>query len=688
MILAYAVGAFVLFALSGVPSAFMPKAPVPGQRIATGSMVAGALSGLNACRMLLLPGASPVSGRSNGFVDTGFFPWQAAGDSLVGMDALSAFFLVPIFVVASLGSVYGLTYWNAGTRPGSARKLQFFWGTISAGMVLLVIARDARAFILGWELMALSAFFLVTTEDEKTESRRAGLVYLIATHFSTLTLFCLFAYWRSVTGSFTLEAIPAGAVGGAASSVLFLLALVGFGLKSGIMPLHFWLPAAHANAPSHVSALLSGVLLKMGVYGLLRICLLLPDPPLIWGGLILLSGAVSGLAGVLFALGQHDLKRLLAYHSVENIGIIFMGLGMAMMGRSAGRPSWVVLGMAACLLHVWNHSLFKSLLFLAAGSVLHATGTRRIDALGGLSKRMPWTAAFFLVGAVAICGLPPLNGFISELFVYLGLVGAFAGSGFSQALSTSAPSIAASALAVPALAMIGALALACFVKAYGSVFLGLPRTALADSASEASFEMLAPMALLSAACVSIGLFPAFVGPVLDRAIASGFPGYQGGSLPALGTFLHLGTVGIVSAILLSGISASLVVLFIWSKRRKEVPTWDCGYYLPTSRMQYTASSFAQGLVGIFAWLLHPKQHGARVAGVFPAPSAMSSHIGDLVLDGMLFPFLRKAELRTRWIHRFQQGLVQNYILYILVFLALCFCTLIPFGEIAKLLNLR
>jgi len=630
-------------------------------------MGTGALLGLNACRVQLF---STVS------VSSAAFPWPAAGNSLIGMDALSAFFLVPILVVEALGAVYGLAYWNAGQHPQTARKLQFFWGTMGAGMVLLVIARHAMAFLLGWEIMALSAFFLVSTEDDKAESRRAGLVYIFATHIGTLALFCLFAYWRLVTGSFALDAIPPGSATGTQLGVLFLLALLGFGLKAGIMPLHFWLPGAHANAPSHVSAVLSGVLLKTGVYGILRICLLLPEPPLAWGVLVLALGAASSVLGVLFALGQHDLKRLLAYHSVENIGIIFMGMGLAFMGRATGNAGWIVLGMAGCLLHVWNHSFFKSLLFMGAGSVLHATGTRNIDSLGGLAKKMPWTSVLFLVGAVAICGLPPLNGFISESFVYLGLIGALGAGGIASAV----------ALAAPLLAMTGALAVACFVKAFGSVFLGSARTGIADSAHEASVSMLAPMTVLAGFCIFIGLFPASVAPVLDRVTAAVVPMSVLGTLPSLGTFLPLGTFGTLALVLVGGISAVSALVFLLMRRIRTVVTWDCGYARPTSSMQYTASSFAQSIVAMFAWILHPLEHRTRVLGAFPGRASMSSHIDDAVLDGLLIPGARKAELRTEWFHRFQQGLTQNYILYVLVALALLLCTLIPFRELLKLLS--
>jgi len=294
-----------------------------------------------------------------------------------------------------------------------------------------------------------------------------------------------------------------------------------------MMPLHFWLPGAHANAPTHVSAILSGVVLKIGIYGLLRTLTLLGHPPAGWGVLVLTLGTISAVLGVVFALGQHDLKRLLAYHSIENIGIILMGLGLAMIGVATHRPAWVVLGMAGCLLHVWNHCLFKSLLFLAAGSVVHAMHSREIDQMGGLGKRMPLSAGLFAIGAVAICGLPPLNGFVSELLIYVGL--------FKTAAGTSGawPAVG---LAAPALALVGALALACFVKAFGAVFLGLPRTPAAKAAHESPASMIIPMAVLAGLLRGDRVFPMIVIPVLEKvssswAHVSGAPGRLADAAP-------------------------------------------------------------------------------------------------------------------------------------------------------------
>jgi hydrogenase-4 component B len=653
--------AMALSAVSGLPGIFMARASAGGQRAACGLMCAAALAGLTGACMGLRPGLAGSCA----------FPWPAAGNAMIGLDALSAFFLVPVFLFGGLGSIYGLGYWPQERHPGSARKLQAFWGLAVAGMGLLLVGKHALAFMLGWEIMALSAFFLITAEDRESESRRAGFIYLIATHLGTLTLFGMFALWRWATGSFALEPIAAEAADIGALNALFFLALVGFGLKAGVMPLHFWLPGAHANAPSHVSAMLSGVMLKMGIYGLVRFLFLLPAPPASWGGLVLGLGALSGLLGVVFAIGQHDIKRLLAYHSIENIGIILMGLGLAMLGRSAGRDDWLVLGLGGCLLHVWNHSLFKSLLFLGAGSVVRGARTRRIDLLGGLARSMPWTAAMFLVGAVAICGLPPLNGFVSELLVYLGLFGTAAIPGGK---------VSAAVVAAPILAMIGALALACFVKVYGIVFLGSPRRPDSVPAPESPACMLAPMLFLAGCCVAIGCAAALLGPPLDSAIAAASSALPR-ELPRVAALAPLTAVSIASGSAIAVIASIAAFQGLRARRVRRAPTWDCGYASPDPRMQYTASSFARTIESMFAWALRPRERVPLIEGPFPQSASMESHVDDAVLDRLIVPAARWTQRLFGWFRRFQQGLTQHYILYVLVALALLLGTLIPFGDL-------
>lgn len=651
MSLGLILSAMAMIACSGIPGLFIKRSSLWGQRLAAFFMLAGSALGLAGAGAGLFAAPTLLY----------FFPWPAMGNATIGLDPLSAFFLMPVFLIGGLGSLYGLGYWKQSEHPHNARGLTLFWGLLVMGMSLLLIGRQAMSFLLGWEFMALSAFFLVATEDENRECRKNALIYLLSTHVTTLTLFGFFALWHHATGSYDLVPILAGTVPSGMRNALFFLAFFGFGLKAGMMPLHYWLPGAHASAPSHVSAILSGVMLKMGIYGLVRIGLLLPDPPALWGGLILAFGAASGILGVLLAIAQHDLKRLLAYHSVENIGIILMGLGLAMLGRSYDKPAWVALGLAGGLLHVWNHSLFKPLLFFGAGSILHATGKRNLDLMGGLARFMPRTALFFLVGAVAISGIPPLNGFVSEWILYIGLM---------HPLAIGEPQAFGIALSVPALAMIGALAAACFVKVYASVFLGSPRTPEQGTVHESPRVMLLPMAVLAIICATIGILPQFVFPLLESVTG----------LSLLSDYVPFATLSAVSI----GFLASLAVLAAWilfrTRKHTRAGTWDCGYAMPTSRMQYTASSFGNGLVTLFSWFLRPQGHTSAIREIHPAHASASSHVDEVVLDRLLRPVFHKTERIFSWFNRFQQGISQNYILYMLAAVLLMLSLLIPYGD--------
>jgi hydrogenase-4 component B len=653
--------AIILAAVSGVPGLFMNRGSVLAQRIAAVFMGIGAFSGLTAAFSFLIIDIP---------VKLVIFPWLSMGQCYTGVDSLSAFFLVPILVMGFMGSIYGLGYWSSDKNASNSRKLVFFWGLLVAGMLQLVISKHAMAFLLGWEIMALSAFFLVTTEDSNQECRDAGLVYLIATHIGTLVLFALFSLWRWATGSYMFETVSGHTMSIALMNTFFFLALIGFGLKAGMIPLHFWLPAAHAVSPSHVSAMLSGVVLKVGIYGLVRWLSLFPHPPYAWGSILLVLGFISGITGVIFAIAQHDLKRLLAYHSVENIGIILMGLGIAMIGRSAGRPVLVVLGMSGCLLHVWNHSFFKSLLFLGAGSVVHHVHSRQIDQMGGLGKVMPWTSVLFLIGAVAICGLPPLNGFISELFVYLGL--------FNIVTDQSGGLVAAISMVV--LAMIGALAAACFVKVYGTVFLGNPRHETGNSGHESSVSMIIPMVVLATLCIIIGMVPVLAGRVLVGAV-SVWGGFTDPMMITPGTVAPLGIISILAPVITIAVALIFIVFKLYKKKSSNIGTWDCGYAAPSNKMQYTASSFADSIIIMFNWVLHPRDHKPHLTGNFPDSVGYSSHVNELVLDRVLIPLSNTARNISGWFHRFQQGHMQHYILYILLTLFLLLCSQIPFRTI-------
>jgi formate hydrogenlyase subunit 3/multisubunit Na+/H+ antiporter MnhD subunit len=611
----------LLTSLSGGAALALRRRPETAQRLATALLVTGAVLGI-AGALLALGGPAPTFTAR----------WETLGASLsLRVDALSALFLLPILGVPALGSIYGIGYWPQASRGASSIRLQIFFGLVTGAMALVCVSANAILFLAAWEVMALAGFLLVLTEHEKPEVQRAAFVYLAAAHVGNLALFALFALLGRLAGSFEFAAMAGLAGGSATAAWVFALALGGFGLKAGIVPLHFWLPGAHAAAPSHVSALMSGVLLKTGVYGILRVTGFFDAPPPAWGAVLLAAGAASAVLGVGFALAQHDLKRLLAYHSVENIGIIMMGAGLALLGRTYAQPALVVLGFSGAVLHVVNHATFKGLLFLGAGAVHHATGTREIDHLGGLSRAMPVTAALFLVGATAISGLPPLNGFASEWLVYLGAMQA------TFAPVTSPLQFAL--VAVPALALVGGLAAACFAKVFGAVFLGHARSGHAAHAHEPPASMLAPMAVLAAVCVLIGLLPVALLPALSSAAA------EWARLPAE-LVQDLAVGGVRSAARISLVAASLLLvvgaLLLWRRSRLRAPqpvapTWGCGFARPTARMQYTGSSFADSLVLRFGWVFFPKTRVVVPSGPFPRHAAFDSSVPDTVLDVVIVP---------------------------------------------------
>ncbi|HEX9294557.1 MAG TPA: proton-conducting transporter membrane subunit [Polyangiaceae bacterium] len=641
----------VLVGTSGLPGAFLSRQSAVGERVAAVLMVVGSTCGIAGA------GAVALAARLTDFS----LPWAVPGGELaVRIDGIAAMFLLQIFLIAPLGSIYGLRYWKQSEHPDNGRKLRLFFGVLTAALALLVIAHNSLLFLLGWETMALAAFVLITTEDTDEEVHAAGFVYIVATRVGTLCLFAMFALLHVAAGSWTFAAPSAMAP--SLANTIFVLAVVGFGLKAGMMPMHVWLPGAHANAPSHVSALMSGVLIKSGIYGLVRVCSFFEHPPLWWGVTLLVLGIVSGVLGVAFAIGQHDMKRLLAYHSVENIGIITIGIAIAVIGRSLEQPELVVLGITGALLHVWNHGLFKALLFLSAGAVLHATGTREIDQLGGLAKKMPWTALAFVIGAVAICGLPPLNGFVSELLVYLAL--------FRSMLLASPGAWIAGAFGAPALALIGGLALACFAKVFSTVFLGSARSDRVDHAHEAGALMIAPMAILAACCAFIGLVPSAIAPILDHAARIWAPetshGVPLGSLAPL-SLLSVTGFALVTLLALGGV---LIARLTGPSRVRRSVTWDCGYAAPSSHMQYTASSFADSLVRLFSWALRPEQRSPSLASPFPRTASFSSHVPDTFLDRAILPTLRGIGRGFVWFRWAQRGNVHVYLLYILATLLL------------------
>jgi hydrogenase-4 component B len=496
----------------------------------------------------------------------------------------------------------------------------------------------------GWEIVGLSAFFLVATDRDNREALRAGWIYLIAAHTATLVLFAMFAAFSAATGSWQLDTFISP--GSKMIAPILILGLIGFGIKAGLIPFHVWLPEAHAAAPSHISAILSGIVLKMGVYGMIRIMTLVPLDP--WfGKTLLFAGILSGILGVVFALAQHDLKRLLAYHSIENIGIIFIGLGAGVLGKN---EIWGALAIAGAILHVWNHAFFKALLFFAAGSIVHATGTRMIDELGGLLNKLRATGISFLIGAVAICGLPPLNGFVSEWLIYV--------ASFKNVIAPAGNKGAI--LAAPALALIGALAVACFVKAFSVVFLGNARSKHAELVHDEPVSMRAAMAVLAVTCIVIGIWPLVVHGALSQVTAD-IQMHNYGSSEIHSLFSQL---PVVSLIVLTMIAVAAFAIIRMSRRSTKSITWDCGYAAPNKRMQYTASSFAAPLVDLFRWVVRPDIHRSSDRSLFPDQASFETHVPDPVLDRILIPGISTSQRFLMFVRFIQAGRIQVYILYV------------------------
>lgn len=621
------------------------------------AVLAAAVAGARAprfwlCAMLAAAGAAAAAALS---MLAGGPAWEwRAGFALCGepihlrLDALGALFLVLVAVVGGAGGMYSLEYWSERRHPCSSGAGRIWWSLMQASMALVVLSADGLHFLVAWELFAVCAYFLITLDRSRPEVRAAGWLYLAASHAATLCLVAFFAALAARTGGWELGPMRDRPD----LAPLFWLALAGFGIKAGIFPLHVWLPSAHANAPSHVSAMMSGAAIKLGIYGLVRFSGWLPVPESA-GWVLALLGAASAVLGVAFALGQHDLKRLLAYHSVENIGIILIGLGFGLIAGARASPAWGLVAVAGGLLHVWNHGLFKSLLFLGAGSAAEATGTREMSRLGGLWSRLPWTATLFGVGAAAISGLPPLNGFVSEWLVYLGL--------FDAVRARGVPAMAALGAAV-ALAVTGALALACFVKVVGVTFLGAPRTEAAARARECGWLMRLPMLALAVLCGALGLAPTLAWPAVARAAAAWNPAWSNlpppPSIAALGTCqAALAAAALAGAWMLLRRSAANGV----SRRQ----TWDCGYRAPAARIQYTAGSFAATVTEWFAWILRPRTHGGPPRESFPAGGFWERHTPETVLEFVVEPVGRAVLRFAHGSRRIQHGRLQAYLLYLL-----------------------
>ena len=596
----------------------------------------------------------------------------------IRLDPLSLFFTLIVSLVGLAISIYSLGYARGFYGRKNVGVFGAFFNSVLLATTLVFLADNAFFFLIAWEIMALSTYFLVSFEHEKEESRTAGVLYFVMSHIGTGCLILGFLLLFQTTGGYGFEGFHGiGATMAAGPrDAAFLLFLVGFGVKAGIIPLHIWLPVAHPAAPSNVSALMSGVLIKTGIYGLTRVAFdFMGPPPNWWGVTILTIGTVSAVLGVLYALMEHDLKRLLAYHSIENIGIILMGLGAALMFLHSGHPLLAALALIAGLYHTLNHAVFKALLFLGAGAVVHATHTRNMEEMGGLVKRMPKTALCFLIGAVAISALPPLNGFVSEWLTYQSLLQGFGTT--SSLIRLMFP------MAGAMLALTGALASACFVKAFGITFLAQPRSDHAAHAHEAPATMLVGQVILVAACVFLGLLPAqflkvldpvtsqLVGPALSSQLSLANGLVLSGAVATGGTVSTAGLA--LMALCLLPVPLALWFVFARATRVRRGPTWDCGLQGLTPRMEYTATGFSKPIRMIFKALFRPRREVQReydFSPYFAKNLRFESTVEEVFHTRVYRPLNWLVWRFSRRMRALQAGGLQAYLIYIFVTLLL------------------
>jgi hydrogenase-4 component B len=584
------------------------------------------------------------------------------GNIPIRIDGLSAWFILLTNFTVFTGILYGRQYLKKFHGQPANLSLHYISYLINHFALLgIFMVQNGLAFLCIWEIMALTSFVLVIFEHGKMETLKAGMNYLIQSHISILFLTVGFIWVYVHTGSFVFSAIGSyGALENTATGILlFFTFFVGFAIKAGFVPFHTWLPHAHPAAPSHVSGVMSGVIIKTGIYGILRMLLLIHGNPVIVGIVILIISVLTGLYGVMLATVQHNIKKLLAYHSIENIGIIGIGIGLGTLGKGLNSPFLTFAGYAGALLHTFNHSLFKSVLFYASGTVYQATHTLDIEHLGGIIRKMPQTALLFLLSAMAICGLPPFNGFISEFLIYSGL---FKAIGASQSLSVII------AISILGLAFIGGLAMLCFTKAFGVIFLGTPRSQYPESLRETSFASLLPQYLASLLIILIGLFPQYFMLLLQAplqlysglALAEGRP-----ELNQIMQKISFSTWGLVLIVLLFYLIRKMAGRHRISNPQ---PTWGCGYVAPTPKMQYTASSFVRTYTQLIKPMMKSNQAKNEMKEIIPAFSFPGTRFQDKIETGLINWPARKMRAFMGLFNFLQNGRVQFYVLYGVVFI--------------------
>ncbi len=599
-----------------------------------------------------------LSGSS--FLKFGFF-----------VDRLSAFFILVISITAFAVSIYSTGYVREYFGKKNIGYLGFLYNIFILSMLLVVSADNAVMFLIVWELMSIISYFLVIYEHEKPQTLKAGFIYIVMTHIGTGFIILSFLIFAGSSGCFSFETFRAAgmAMPPMLKDLAFLFALIGFGAKAGIVPLHVWLPYAHPAAPSNVSALMSGVMIKTAIYMFIRVSFdFLGAGVAWWGMLVLIVASVSALLGVMYALMEHDMKRLLAFHSVENIGIILIGVGVAMIFMASGYPEFAAFGLIAGLYHTINHAVFKSLLFMGAGSIIYSTHTRNIEEYGGLIKRMPYTALFFLIGAISISALPPFNGFVSE---WLTLQAQLLSINLSDNITKIAVLFSGAGLALT-----GALAAACFVKAFGISFLALPRSGHAGHAKEVPASMLAGMAILSLMCIALGVLPFYVVRILD-SVSAPLVGTSIGSRISfdlsLATFSYFpASISTTWIALLVFVFLPLpVILYLLINRTASYryETWGCGQPVSTVRNEYTATAFSKPIRMWLGGIFRPKreiQATYSVSPFFKESFKFESEIEQIFERYLYLPIVRLVLAVSRAARVVQTGSIHAYLAYIFV----------------------
>ena len=588
---------------------------------------------------------------------------------ILTIDSLSAFFIIVVNITVFTGFLYARGYLqpyfqNKNALRFSIHYFSYIWLYLS--MLMVVMIRDGLSFLIVWEIMALSSFLLVIFDAEDRTIMKTGISYLIQMHVGMFFILISFLIVDKATGQMSFDALRLY-FSNHSDLLLFILFFIGFGIKAGFIPMHTWLPEAHPAAPSHVSGVMSGVMIKMGIYGILRVLMSVQNDLLLIGLIILSISLISGVLGVMMAIVQHDLKRLLAYHSIENIGIIGIGIGLGVIGLATKNTALSLLGFSGGLLHVMNHSLFKSLLFFNAGSVYQATHTRNMEQLGGLMKKMPYTSILFLIGSLAICGLPPFNGFISEYLIYLGMFKSLSAANLYQSIFILGT--------IVGFALIGGLAIFCFTKAFGIVFLGEPRSEKAAMAKEVRKDMIFPQYITIAFIVLIGLASVyFVKPVFNIVTqAFRLPDI---ALTAGSSVNNLTQISILSGIFVITIIILLVYRHFHLKTKQIVvgPTWGCGYTAGTSKQQYTATSYAYNYNHLAKPLLQTKKIMTDIHEdeIFPGKRTFNSHSDDIFKKLLIDKPIDWFSGLLKKIAVMQTGQIQHYILYAFVFMLLVF----------------